>query len=171
MINKNLVWFLLSFFFWLIIQKILFNIGFETNIDWQTQCWMRLLDCLAKASWNTYINTNKRAKLAIITQTSSQKNIVIEGHQSYWNSLNHTHFNARALRSVAPDNGTLIKWCRRQHVICIKTSKQTSFEQLIDLDYFTLVQTSNSPELIFSCSNSLFISAILPWPIYSRSNS
>ena len=41
--------------------------------------------------------------------------------------------------SGAQDNGTYIKSCHQQHVICIQTSKQTSFEQLFHLNYFTLV--------------------------------
>ena len=34
--------------------------------------------------------------------------------------------------------------------LCIQTSKQTSFEQLIDLDYFTLVRTCSLPRLLYS---------------------
>ena len=33
---------------------------------------------------------------------------------------------------------------------CLQTSKQTSFEQLIDVDYFTLVRTTSLPRLPYS---------------------
>ena len=49
----------------------------------------------------------------------------------------------------AQDNGTFIKSCHQQHVICIQTSKRTSFEQLFHLDYFTLVGTANTPRLLY----------------------
>ena len=38
----------------------------------------------------------------------------------------------------AQDNGTFVQSRRQQHVICVQTSKRTSFEQLFHLDYFTL---------------------------------
>ena len=56
--------------------------------------------------------------------------------------------NIRALMSLAKDNGAFIKSRHLQHVICIQTSKRTSSEQLFHLDYFTLVQTANSPWLL-----------------------
>ena len=56
--------------------------------------------------------------------------------------------------SLAQDNGTFIK-SRVQHVICIQTSKRTSFEQLFHLDYFTLVRTPNSPRLLYLAPNWL----------------
>ena len=83
MINKNLVWFLLVFFFWQELEKTCSTSGSKTNVAGQTRCWMKVFDCLAKASWNTYKNTNKGGKPAITTQASSQKNVDIESHQSY----------------------------------------------------------------------------------------
>ena len=53
------------------------------------------------------------------------------------------------LMSLAQDNGTFIKSHHQQHVICIQTSKLTSFEQLSHLDYFTLIRTANSPRLLY----------------------
>ena len=35
-------------------------------------------------------------------------------------------------------------------VTCLETSKQTSIEQLLDLDYFTLVRTANLPQILYS---------------------
>ena len=54
----------------------------------------------------------------------------------------------RAFNVTPQDNGTF-KLRHQQHVICIQTSKQTLFDQLFHLDYFTLVQTANSPRLLY----------------------
>ena len=54
----------------------------------------------------------------------------------------------RAFNVTPQDNGTF-KLRHQQHVICIQTSKQTLFDQLFHLDYFTLVRTANSPRLLY----------------------
>ena len=59
------------------------------------------------------------------------------------------------LMSLAQDNGTFIKSRHQQHVICIQTSTQTSFEQLFHLDYFTLVRTANLPRLLYLAASWL----------------
>ena len=59
------------------------------------------------------------------------------------------------LMSLSQDNGTFIKSRHQQHVICIQTSTQTSFEQLFHLDYFTLVRTANLPRLLYLAASWL----------------
>ena len=61
------------------------------------------------------------------------------------------------LMSLAQDNGTFIKSRHQQYVICIQTSKRTSFEQLfhLDRDYLTLVRTANSPRLLYLAASWL----------------
>ena len=69
---------------------------------------------------------------------------------------------------LAQDNGTIVKSRHQQHVICIQTSKRTSFEKLFHLDYFTLVRTANSPRLLGGEMVSWFLGGELiggetPW--------
>ena len=62
--------------------------------------------------------------------------------------------------SLPQDNGTSIKSRHQQRVIYIQTSKRTSFEQLFHLDFFTLVRTANSPQLLYLAASWLVVHII-----------
>ena len=99
MINNNLVWFLFVSFFWLSIQKNSFNIEFE-NKHSSANTILDEVFLLFSQSLMKHLHECKRdSEVAIATQASFQKIIVIESHQSCYNCLNYTNFNTRALRS------------------------------------------------------------------------
>ena len=66
------------------------------------------------------------------------------------------------IMSFTQEHGTFIKSRHQQHVICIPTSKRTSFEQFFHLDYFTLIRTANSPPLLYLAA-SWFLGGETHW--------